>query len=226
METIQHLGFYFLSAVIVAVTVGLLSSCDPDVQLRNYEDTPKVAEHILGMTKDDAMKYLEKQGFKFGSKMENSDEYVFSKDPELSAFSYEASIMFAFGTFTSDTIRYVEAMHRMRTENDARALYWKWSHYTAEFTLPKPSQWNGIVRSAKDVPTYPYPQVDSKYFQDRAEFWAHYSQVDTLLDSAHEHYKNEGENVAPKEVEIWVDMNNGGSIEVSYTTQNFIARWI
>ena len=31
METIQHLGFYFLSAVIVAVTVGLLSSCDPDV---------------------------------------------------------------------------------------------------------------------------------------------------------------------------------------------------
>ena len=50
---------------LLSTLVALLDSCNSDVQLYDYEDTPKVEEHLLGLTKSEAEKYLAKQGFLF-----------------------------------------------------------------------------------------------------------------------------------------------------------------
>ena len=196
---------------LLSTLVALWASCNSDVQLYDYEDTPKVAEHLLGLTKSEAEKYLAKQGFLFGRKMDSVDEFVYSKDRNLSEFSYEASIILMFGTFETDTVRYVSALHRMQTEKSAYDLYWKWSHYTASVTQPNYTLWYGIV--------------DSKYFQNREQeqFWSEYKSKEDNLNRAGEHYKNEGEQ--PKEIELSVYMNNGGEIELYYETQNFITIW-
>lgn len=198
---------------ILGVFVALLTACNPDVQLHDYEDTPKVAEHILGMSVQEANKYLESQGFHFGQKADYANEYVYSKDKKFSEFSYDASIMLMFGTFNTDSVYYVDASQRMDTEKNAYDLYWKWSHYTANTTLPKSTYWSG--------------SVNGTYYQtgEQEKFWTDYKQMAESLNHAGEHYRNEGDNVPQKEIEMWVDMNNGGRIELNYETHNFVWIW-
>ena len=136
----------FLLATLAAV---VLAGCNSDVDLGKYENIPEVAEHVLGMTVPQAKEYLSKQGFYFGRVMENGSEYVFSRDKNLSEFSYEASSMFAFGVF-SDTVRYASGIQRMETEKSAADLYWKWSHYTAQETWPKVYLWDGHITLKKE----------------------------------------------------------------------------
>lgn len=196
---------------LLTTLVALLAACNPDVQLYDYEDTPKVAEQLLGLTKSEAERYLEKHGFIFGRKMDYADEFVYSKDKKISEFSYDASIMLMFGTFKTDTVRYVAATHRMQMQKSAYDLYWKWSHYTASVTQPKYTYWSGYAGSG--------------YYNagEQAQFWAEYKEKADNLDTAFEHYKNEGEQ--PKEIQLSVYMNNGGRIELNYETQNFITIW-
>ena len=68
--------FHLIMPAIVGVMLFGLAACNPDVQLGSEENIPEVAEHILGMTKQEAITYLEKQGFFFGNKAEYVDEYV------------------------------------------------------------------------------------------------------------------------------------------------------
>ena len=196
--------------LLLSTLVALLASCNPDVQLYDYEDTPKVEEHILGLTKSEAEKYLAKKGFIFGHKMDYVDEFVYSKDKKIAEFSYDASIMLMFGTF-EDTVRYVSATQCMQTQKSAYDLYWKWSHYTASVTLPKYTYWSGYAGSG--------------YYNagEQEQFWAEYKENEDNLKTAFEHYKNEG--VQPKEIELSVYMNNGGRIELNYDTHNSIIIW-
>ena len=135
-------SFFVAAAIVAAMTFGL-SSCNPDVQLGSQENIPEVAEHLLGMSVPEAMQYLEKQGFIFGSKADYANEYVFSRDASLTEFSYEATAMLMFGTFEGDTVRYADGMQCPKTEQAARDLYWKWSHYTAVVTLKEVERWDG-----------------------------------------------------------------------------------
>ena len=197
---------------LLASLVALFVSCNPDVQLFEYEDTPKVAEHLLGLTKSQAEEYLAQQGFFFGRKMDYVDEFVYSKDKNLSEFSYDASIMLMFGTRETDTVYYVSSVQRMQTQKSAYDLYWKWSHYTAFVTKPKYTFWSGNVGSGYYITG------------EQEQFWAEYKNIGDELKKASEWYRNEGENVQPKEIELWVNMNNGGRIELAYETQSFVAK--
>ena len=209
--------------LVIAALVGLLTACNTDVQLNDFEDTPQVAEHILGMSPEEATKYLESKGFHFGGKAEYANEYSFSKDKNQSEFSYDASIMFMFGTFTSDTVLYAHATQMMETEKSAYDLYWKWSHYTAYTTLPKPSRWRGYIGAG----TF---HTDGQWWKDfstgeQEQFWASYRQAGDSLQDASESYVNNGENIQPKEIELWLNMHNGGAIELNYETFNYHRMW-
>lgn len=222
-KTIKLLKTMKKEILVMVALVGLLTACHTDVQLNDFEDTPQVAEHILGMSTEEATKYLESKGFRFGGKAEYSNEYSFSKDKNLSEFSYDASIMFMFGTFTSDTVQYAHATQIMETEKSAYDLYWKWSHYTAYTTLPKPSNWRGYIgvrATATEGQTW-------KDFStgEQEQFWAQYRQAEGSLEEASESYTNNGENTQPKEIELLLYMNNGGDIELNYETFNFNRLW-
>lgn len=172
---------FFTAVAVAAVTAGMLCACNPDVQLNSNEDSPKVAEALLGMTSAEATAYLEKQGFCFGNKADYADEYVFSKDASLREFSYEASIMLMFGTFETDTVKYAAAFHRMQTEKSARDLYWKWSHYTATVTLPKVYFWNG---------SFVVKYLAQSQQPDRWTTYCDGSIAKQMLDDREEDYKN------------------------------------
>ena len=246
---------FFTAVAVTAVVASMLCACNQDVQLGAYEDAPKVAEALMGMTSAEATAYLERQCFYFGNKA-NNDEYVFSKDAAQSEFSYEASIMLMFGT-SNDTVRYAAALQRMQTEKSARDLYWKWSHYTATVTLPDVYFWDGGI-VVKDLTqsqqpdrwtTYcdgssvkqmladrtedykngritkeEYDSYATTYSRNRAQFWTDYKREGDNIDSASEHYRNEGGH--PKEIELILYTNNGGEIELYYETRDFIVHWV
>ena len=244
-----------LTSAITVVMLFCLTGCNSDVNLGKEENIPEVAEHLLGMPVNDAMKYLETQGFLFGNKADYSNEYVFSRDGSLSEFSYEATAMLMFGVFNGDTIKYVDAVQRPKTEKDACKLYKKWSRYTALVTLPKVKLWKGdlIVKNlekstlkdkrsnyidgsaAKEmVESYQqqykngeitkenYDMWMTVYSRNREQFWEDLEREQDNIDTAMEHYTD---NTLPKEVELILYTNNGGSIELYYETHNFVWQW-
>lgn len=241
-----------------ACAAAWFTSCNPDVQLGSDENIPEVAEHILGMTTQQAIKYLESQGFVLGSKDEYSNEYVFSREPNVSEFSYEASGMFMFGVFNIDTVKYASGVQRMKTEKSACDLYQKWSYYTAKVTMPKGTDWSGNI-TFKQNPDRQYPenyhegskvqqvleQLEKEYkdgqitkesydtaveemtSNNKDKFWSVYKQENEKenIKRAYERYKIPESTGHPKEVELNVNTNNGGSIELMYNTQDYETHW-
>lgn len=242
----------------IIITAVALCGCNPDVALNSNENSPKIAEEILGMTVQEATKHLEKNGYCFGSKMEYADEYVFSKDARFTEFSYDASIMFMFGSY-EDTVKYASALHRMETEKSARDLYWKWSHFAATVIRPTYSFWNGYL-SVKDESISQQPARRTSYYggtqveqmtkdltddynngritkeeydsymetykQTQSQFWTAYKREADNINSASEYYRNEESTSYPKTIDMSVDMNNGGRIELYYSTFNGVVHWI
>ncbi len=248
---------YCLSIIITSMI--MFCSCNPDAELNTNENTPKIAEELLGMTVSKAYKHLEKNGFKSHNRMDEDTEKVFSKDESLSEFSYEAAIMLAFGDY-NDTVRKVVAIQRMQTEKAARDLYWKWSHFAATVIKPTFSLWSGYV-SVKDLSISQQPDRGTNYcggteveqmLKDRTDdynngkitkeeydqyveaytkynqskFWTDFKREADNIDSAYEQYRNEESTGHPKEIELNVYMNNGGEIELYYSTHNFVVHWI
>lgn len=233
---------------VSALATIMLASCNSDVELGSYENIPEVAEHVLGMTIQEAKDYLSKQGFYFGRVMENGDEYVFSRDKNLSEFSYEASSKFAFGAFDAfdDTVRYATGIQLMETEKSAADLYWKWSHYTAKETWREVYHWSGhitlnvsrftdycggtSVEQMKKQLTEQYnngqitqEEYDSwmqTYAYDKQRYWSDLREAgeDEQLSSAYEEFRTEDPSAHPKETTLSVRMNNGGRIELDYET--------
>ena len=130
--------------LLAALAVSFIS-CNSDVQLGSDENIPEVAEHVLGMTTQQAINYLASKGYVFGNKVEYADEYVFSRDRNISEFSYEASTMLMFGVFKGDTVKYASGLQRMKTKKSACDLYLKWSYYSASITMPKGTAWSGTI---------------------------------------------------------------------------------
>lgn len=133
-------------AILIIASLCLLASCHTDetVTLKQEENIPEVAEHLLGMTHEEAIQYLEAQRFVFGVAMTNSVEYVFSRDFTLTEFSYDAAEMLCCGIY-NDTVRFVNALHRSQSRKSASDLYGKWSHYTAQTTFPEVELWTGSL---------------------------------------------------------------------------------
>ncbi len=133
-------------SIFILAALCLLVSCNKDVvTLKQEENIPEVAEHLLGMTHEEAIQYLQTQRYVFGLESEHSNEYVFSRDFTLSEFSYEAAEMLYYGTYGKDTVRYVVALHRSQSRKSASDLYGKWSHYTAQTTFSGIEMWTGVL---------------------------------------------------------------------------------
>ena len=242
---------YCLSVIITYMI--MLCSCNPDAELNANENTPKIAEELLGMTVSKAYKHLEKNGFKSHNRMDEDTEKVFSKDESLSEFSYEAAIMLAFGDY-NDTVRKVVAIQRMQTEKAARDLYWKWSHFAATVIKPTFSLWSGnlyvkdlsisqqpdkctyyiggtqVEQRIKDLTddynngkiTKEKYDTDVEFYktQNQLKFWADFKREADNVDSAIEYYRNYPSSDRPKAIQLHVDMNNGGEIQLKYDTQH------
>lgn len=245
----------FIPHLLFAIGVSILSSCEPGVYLNSNEDTPKVAEKILEMPVQEALQYMKTQGFIFGVKADYADEYVFSKDEHLSEFSYDASIMLMFGAY-NDTVKYVDAVHCMKTEESAYDLFWKWSHFAATVIKSKVSAWRGTLRVKEQteksrsasyfdgtqveqglaeldeqlkngyITQTEYDERKATYMRDRNQFWADYKNAKGNINSVSEDYMNDESTKHPKEIHMYLDMNNGGRIELHYATHNFIIHWV
>lgn len=203
---------------LCALMAAMMSSCN-DLSLSTYENGPEIAEHVLGMTVNGAIKYLNKQRYCYkGAPQEyNGVEYVFSRDKNKSSFTYEAGEMFCIMAY-NDTIRCAVLIQRMSSEESALKLYLQWTRYTAKEVLTDPTYWHGYIRYNSHeyfryslTNTYNEPE-----WKGRDAFW---EDLNGTITRAHEEYHRES---APKEIELGVDMNNGGEIELHYETRNFI----
>ena len=234
--------------LLFALAAVLCAACNQDIQLHDYEDTPKVAEHVMGMTTQQATAYLEKQGFFFKGEVEPTQpSHIFSKDPKLSEFSYEASIMLGLGV-TNDTVHFVSAVQQMETEQSARDLFLKWSKYTAKVTFPSPQEWIGVLMWRESNPTMnyyggvvveqakesaqkayesgrltkeEYDELMAIYSRTQEVYWSDYQNAGDNLRMAGENYKNVGPDYPIKEIEMQLLTNNGGRIELYYTTRDY-----
>jgi len=145
--------------VAVAATMCIFNSCNPDVQLGVDEDAPKIAEHVLGMPTGQAAKYLEQRGFIEGIRPTAANVYnpsrFFSKDPALSEYSEEAAIVLTIAPNGTDTVHSVAVRQwvSVQYEKKVRELYRKWSHYTAEVTLPDVEMWSGSLEDPNSINT-------------------------------------------------------------------------
>ena len=180
---------YFILSVLCAC---ILCACDETIKFDEYEDIPQVAAEILGMRPDDAIAYLQKRGYNIRTAADLGDcgttngEYAFSKDPSQTAFSTQSSIVIMFGTFYTDTVRYVSGLKRMETTESAVELYDKWSKYVFKKVMPKPYLWRGSIWSNN---------VDNSYSQGRA--------VDEEIANLKARYAN-GE-IAEEEYQMWLE---------------------
>ena len=171
----------------LAVGVSLLNSCNSEVSLNSNEDTPKVAETILEMPLQKAQTYLEKQGFSFGQKEDYADEYVYSKDEKLKEFSYDASIMLMFGAY-DDTVRYVVAIHRMKTEDSAHDLFGKWLRFTETVVKSDDvSLWRGFMWAKDEATDTPWMTTETK---NRESSYSAGTEVKQALAELDEQFKN------------------------------------
>ena len=104
---------------VTALATFVLASCNPDVELGSYENIPEVAEHVLGMTIQEAKNYLGKQGFYFGRVMDNGDEIVVSQGKSING-EWE----YVFSDYVDDIIDICEQL-RQKFNETGDAVYWR-----------------------------------------------------------------------------------------------------
>ena len=218
MKTTIH---SFLLAAAVAATMCMFSSCNPDIQLNADEDAPKIAEHVLGMRTEEAVKYLEQCGF-----VENPEPKAyrreFSKEPGVTNFSEDHSILLTIPVTGIDTVTETIFRQRVIDEQSAYKLYWKWSHYTAEVTLPGVERWNASLAYRDSTTNYvdgtmanrskqrledaykqgkigkeQYEQGMANLARNREQFWKEYK---STRYNAAETYRNEGRDFPYKQI--------------------------
>jgi hypothetical protein len=80
---------------------------------------------------------------------------TFSKSPTLSEYSEEAALLLTIAHNGTDTVHHVSIRQRVSVqyEKKARDLYRKWSHYTAEVTLPNVEEWIGHLGDPDSINT-------------------------------------------------------------------------
>ena len=215
----KHMKVLGLCALIIAMMV----SCSNNLSLSKYENGPEVVEHVLGMTTNEAITYLDKQNYCYkGAPQEyNGVEYVFSRDKNKSSFTYEAGEMFCFFA-PHDTVIGAQVLQRMSSEQSALKLYRQWSRYTAKEVLPDPTLWQASIRN-NDRTHFDYTLANTynePNWKGMDAFWEDLESDKVIR--AREFYKKES---IPKEIEMGVNLNNGGDIELTYDTRNYIIKW-
>ena len=132
----------------------VLCSCR-EVVLNEYENMPEVSAAILGMTTDKAVDYLQKKGYVcYTVKESTNGEVTFSKDPSTSSFNENAPIILSFGTFKTDTVKYVVGHQEKETAKAALELYRKWTRYTFNEIIPNPYHWSARIWANKEDHSY------------------------------------------------------------------------
>ena len=160
-----------------------------------------------------------------------------------------------FGIYEGDTVKYVIAVQRPKTEKAARKLYQKWSRYTAVVTLPEVELWQGnlIVKNlensmledkwthyidgstAKKMMDNYQEEYEKGYIkQEEYDMWMNvysknkeqfWKDLEREQDNVNSAGEHYTDNTLPKEVSLSLDTNNGGSIELQYETHDFVVQW-
>ena len=197
-------------AIIIIALAGLFASCNPDVQLSSKEDMPKIAEHLLGMTTGEGIKYLNKHGYIASGKnytttdIEKRQVYNFTNERASSQLSFYS---------TADSIQEVSAFKSIYSEEKAFETYWKWSHYTATEIYSSTPCWFGLILTYSPTKNRRYidgskldqmqaaleedykngkinqPMYEQcKYFVGREQFWEDTKSIEEGVESIRELY--------------------------------------
>ena len=198
-------------AFLLLFSAVVFTSCDPDIQFGNSDNVPKISERLLEMTSLEALSYMKKEGFTYeGDDLhaQHPGRHIFSKGAENAQFSIEAPIVIYGYLDGKDKISEVEATQRMDSEQDARDLYWKWSHYTASVFARTIESWLAVI-SANDARDY----------TDRNQFWADFKSADSLK-IVYEYYNNPTSRT--KEIHMGVTFEEPDAFILEYDTRNYI----
>lgn len=134
-----------LQVAFAIAIIAVATSCEEQVTLKEEENIPEMAEHLLGMTHEKAKQYLETQRFVLCEARESSHEYLYTRNFTDKQQTDEADEYLGYATIGSDTIRFVGVRHCCQTRKNASDLYRKWSNYTWKVTFPTVEQWDGRI---------------------------------------------------------------------------------
>ena len=102
----------FLQVAFAIAIIAVATSCEEQVTLKEEENIPELAEHLLGMTHEKAKQYLETQRFVLCEVRESSHEYLYTRNFTDKQQTDEADEYLGYATIGTDTIRLVSARHR------------------------------------------------------------------------------------------------------------------
>lgn len=237
-KTMKTKNYFNIPAAAVAATICLFSSCNPDIRLNADEDAPKIAEHVLGMPTEQAAKYLTQSGFveSISTTLEYKFSRTFSKDPNLSDFSEEAALLLTIAHNGTDTVHHVSILQRVSVQYEKKAhdLYQKWSHYTAEVTLPNVEEWIGHLGDPDSINTphrwiyysdgttvkhnkqvleeaYRKGEISKEEYEQMIAAYARtreqfWSDYKSKVYAAEENYRNNGREFPKKEIHLILEL--------------------
>lgn len=201
-------------ALFLLVIAAFLTSCNSDVYFGSSDNLPKIAEKMIGMTPDQVLSYMAKEGFAYeGDELhaQHPGEYIFSKGADNGQFSPTAPIViWVEHSRLNDTITGVEAEQRPDSEKQALDLYWKWSHYTESVFASQMKEWYANI--------WKIDQSDKDY-DNRELFWTDYSNAADSLLIVYEYY---GDWDIPKEISMGFNFEDPGEYRLMYITRTYI----
>ncbi len=200
-------------ALALLVSTVFLTSCNSDIYFGSSDNLPKIVDKMLGMTPDQALSYMQKEGFAYEGEelhVQHPKEYIFSKGAKNAQFSFAAPIVIWAELQYGDTINSIQSEQRPDSEKEARNLYWKWSHYTESIFASKMNEW--YAESWKD------DQSNTDY-HNREQFWADYKSAADSLLIVYEYYGNWD---MPKEINMGFNFEDPGEYRLMYYTNGYI----
>ena len=200
-------------ALFLLVIAAFLTSCNSDVYFGSSDNLPKIAEKMIGMTPNQVLSYMAKEGFAYEGDENHAKhprEYIFSKGAKNAQFSFSAPIIIWAELQYGDTITDVEAEQRPDSEKQALDLYWKWSHYTESVFASQMKEWYANI--------WKIDQSDKDY-DNRELFWTDYSNAADSLLIVYEYY---GDWDIPKEISMGFNFEDPGEYRLMYITRTYI----
>ena len=200
-------------AFLLLFSAVVLASCNSDVYFGSSDNIPKIVEKMMGMTPDQVLSYMAKEGFVYEgdeNHAKHPKEYIFSKGAKNAQFSFSAPIVVWTEHRWGDTIDGIEAEQRPDSEKEARDLYWKWSHYTESAFASQMKEWYAYICNDDKS------EID---YDNREQFWADYKKAADSLLIVYEHYENWE---MPKDINMGFNFEDPGEYRLLYNTRSYI----
>ena len=200
-------------ALFLLVIAAFLTSCNSDISFGSSDNLPKIVDKMLGMTPDQVLSYMAKEGFTYEgdeNHAQHPKEYIFSKGAKNAQFSFDAPIVIWAEVQYSDTINSIQSEQRPDSEKEARDLYWKWSHYTESVFASQMKEWYAEI--------WKNDQSNTDY-HNREQFWADYKSAADSLLIVYEYYGNWD---MPKEINMGFNFEDSGMYKLMYYTNGYI----